>query len=85
MFAWYKYMTFFDDLIPWVNSKSKSSLKDTLKSVAAAFFGVQSNQSRKRDFSQGKLSLFIIVGIVYVILFIIVLMITVTIVIDSVA
>jgi hypothetical protein len=47
--------------------------------------GVQSNESRKRDFSQGKLSQFIIVGIAYVILFITVLMITVTIVIDTVS
>ncbi len=78
-------MTFFDNVTLGINNNPKSSLKDTLKSVAAAFFGVQSNQSRKRDFSQGKLSLFIIVGIAYVILFIIVLMITVTIVIDSVA
>ncbi|WP_231562090.1 DUF2970 domain-containing protein [Colwellia psychrerythraea] len=48
----------------------QSSLKDTFKSVAAAFFGVQSESSRKRDFSQGKLSHFIIVGVISVLIFI---------------
>jgi len=46
------------------------SLKDTFKSVAAAFFGVQSNKNREKDFSQGKISHFIIVGIISVIIFI---------------
>jgi|TARA_B100000767_G_scaffold227706_1_gene217774 hypothetical protein len=78
-------MKFFDSVTWWVNTNQKSSLKDTFKSVAAAFLGVQSNESRKRDFSQGKLSQFIIVGIACVILFITVLMITVTIVIDTVS
>ena len=41
-----------------------SSLLTTFKSVAAAFFGVQSESARKRDFSQGKLSHFIVVGII---------------------
>ncbi|ALO33629.1 hypothetical protein CMT41_02030 [Colwellia sp. MT41] len=48
----------------------QSSLKDTFKSVAAAFFGVQSESARKRDFSQGKLSHFIIVGLISVLIFI---------------
>lgn len=47
-----------------------SSIKETFKSVAAAFFGVQSNKNREKDFSQGKLSHFIIVGIISVALFI---------------
>jgi len=46
------------------------SLKSTFKSVAAAFFGVQSNKNREKDFTQGKLSHFIIVGIICVIIFI---------------
>ena len=45
-----------------------SSLIDTFKSVAAAFFGVQSNKTRKRDFSQGRLSHFVVVGIIYLFL-----------------
>ena len=51
-------------------TNKKASLTDTFKSVAAAFFGVQSNKDREKDFSQGKLSHFIIVGIISVILFI---------------
>jgi len=51
-------------------TNQKSSLKSTFKSVTAAFFGVQSNKNREQDFGQGKLSHFIIVGIVCVIAFI---------------
>lgn len=46
------------------------SLKDTFKSVTSAFFGVQSNKNREKDFSQGKISHFIIVGIICLIIFI---------------
>lgn len=60
-----------------------SSLINTFKSVAAAFFGVQSNKNRERDFSQGKLSHFIIVGVIGVIVFIAVLIAIVTLVIPS--
>jgi len=56
---------------------------NTIKSVAAAFFGVQSNKNRERDFSQGKFSHFIIVGILGVIIFIAVLIAIVTLVIPS--
>ena len=44
------------------------SLIDTFKSVASAFIGVQSNKNREKDFTQGKLSHFIVVGIIGVIL-----------------
>ncbi|HCH68934.1 MAG TPA: hypothetical protein DE042_00270, partial [Colwellia sp.] len=60
-----------------------SSLINTVKSVAAAFFGVQSNKNRERDFSQGKLSHFIIVGIIGVFIFIAVLIAIVAVVIPS--
>ncbi|NQY88539.1 MAG: DUF2970 domain-containing protein [Colwellia sp.] len=60
-----------------------SSLINTIKSVAAAFFGVQSNKNRARDFNQGKFSHFIIVGILGVIVFIGVLIAIVTLVIPS--
>mgnify|MGYP000532932098 CR=1 FL=1 len=46
------------------------SLKNTFKSVISAFFGVQSNKNREKDFTHGKLSHFIIVGIIAVIIFI---------------
>ena len=45
-------------------------LLTTIKSVAAAFFGVQSDKNRKRDFTEGKFSHFIIAGVLGVILFI---------------
>lgn len=46
------------------------SIKNTFKSVAAAFFGVQSNKNRENDFTQGKLSHFIMAGIIGVIIFV---------------
>lgn len=46
------------------------SIKQTIKSVVAAFLGVQSNKNREQDFSQGKISHFIIVGVICVALFI---------------
>lgn len=48
----------------------KHSIFTTIKSVAAAFLGVQSNKNREHDFAQGKFSHFVIVGLVAVILFI---------------
>ncbi len=60
-----------------------SSLTNTFKSVAAAFFGVQSNKNRERDFSQGKLSHFIVVGLIGVIMFIAVLIAVVNLVMPS--
>mgnify|MGYP003631182755 FL=1 len=66
------------------NSKTrKTSLVSLFKSVAAAFFGVQSNKNRKKDFAQGKLSHFIIVGIISVIIFISILILVVNIVIPA--
>lgn len=42
----------------------------TMKSVAAAFFGVQSDANRTRDFTQGKFVHFAIAGAIAVILFV---------------
>ena len=39
-------------------------------SVLAAFFGVQSNKARERDFTKGKPSTYIILGIILTIVFI---------------
>jgi hypothetical protein len=53
------------------NSPSNDSdFKATAKSVGAAFFGVQSDNNRERDFNQGKLSHFIIAGVIGVAIFI---------------
>ncbi|WP_068547228.1 DUF2970 domain-containing protein [Thalassotalea crassostreae] len=49
------------------------NLKNTIASVAAAFFGVQSDKNRERDFSQGKFSHFVIVGAIAVVLFVLAL------------
>ncbi|WP_236559689.1 DUF2970 domain-containing protein [Colwellia sp. 20A7] len=61
-------------------SDKTSSMKNTFKSVAAAFFGVQSNKNRENDFSQGKLSHFIIVGVISVVIFIAALLVIVNLV-----
>lgn len=46
------------------------SLLQTIASVAAAFFGVQSDKNRARDFKQGRAGVFIAVGLVMTLLFI---------------
>lgn len=52
------------------NNNNENSFKDTAKSVGAAFIGVQSEANRKRDFTQGKFSHFVIAGIIGVAIFI---------------
>ena len=51
-------------------SDNNRAFKATAKSVGAAFFGVQSDNNRERDFNQGKLSHFIIAGLIGAALFI---------------
>lgn len=46
------------------------SLWAVVKSVAAAFFGVQNSANRVRDFKHGKASHFIIIGLAMTIVFI---------------
>jgi hypothetical protein len=41
-----------------------------LRSVLSAFLGVQSNRNRERDFTHGKLSHFVVVGLVVTTLFV---------------
>ena len=43
---------------------------DIFKSVGAAFFGVQSEANRQRDFNHGKLRHFVIAGLVATVLFV---------------
>ena len=45
------------------------TLWQTAFSVLAAFFGVQSRSNRERDFSRGKASHFIILGLVMTVVF----------------
>ncbi len=49
------------------------SLWQTISSVAASFFGVQSSRNRKRDFSKGKPVHFIVVGLAMTVLFVLVI------------
>ncbi len=43
---------------------------ELLQSVGAALFGVQSEAARKRDFSRGKASHFLIIGVIATALFV---------------
>ena len=63
-----------------MSDEKKNSMKDTIKSVGAAFIGVQSDKNRTKDFNNGKLSHFILAGVLAVILFIGVLITVVSIV-----
>jgi hypothetical protein len=42
----------------------RQTLWQTIASVGAAFFGVQSSKNRERDFKHGKAAHFIVVGLV---------------------
>lgn len=46
------------------------TLWQTIASVAASFFGVQSSRNRARDFSRGKPLHFIVIGLVLTVVFI---------------
>jgi hypothetical protein len=52
------------------NNDRPLSFGELVKSVLMAFLGVQSNSNRMRDFSKGKLSHFIIIGVIFGLLFI---------------
>ncbi|WP_227369615.1 DUF2970 domain-containing protein [Halomonas sp. M20] len=45
---------------------------DVVKSVLAAFFGVQQDQRRRKDFEQGKAGAFILIGILLALLMIVI-------------
>jgi len=44
---------------------ARLSFWQLLKSTLSAFIGVQSNANRERDFSQGKISQFVLMGILF--------------------
>ena len=52
--------------------KDSISFGTLLLSVLSAFFGVQSSANRERDFSSGKLSHFIIIGLLLGLIFILI-------------
>ena len=53
------------------NDEAGLTIGQLIASVLAAAFGVQSAANRKRDFAKGKPSQFIIVGIIFTALFVV--------------
>jgi len=51
----------------------KPSIIDIILSVAASAFGVQSAKNRERDFQQNSVVPYVVVGVVFVLLFILLL------------
>jgi len=60
----------------------KPSFWQVIVSVCAALFGVQNDNNRLRDFSQGSFTYFAIVGVILVTLFVIILLTIVNIVLN---
>jgi len=57
---------------------SKPTITQVIKSVLAAFIGVQSEANRKKDFENGSLSTYVIAGIIFTVLFIVAIIIVVS-------
>jgi len=49
---------------------SRPTIFQVVKSVFSAFIGVQSDENRQKDFTQGSLKLYIITGIIFTIAFV---------------
>ena len=49
---------------------SKPTITQVIKSVLAAFIGVQSEANRKKDFEQGSLSTYIVAGLIFTVFFV---------------
>lgn len=58
-------------------SDQAPTLWETVISVNAAFFGVQSSKNRERDFTKGKASHFIVIGIIMTVVFVFVILLVV--------
>lgn len=54
------------------NSKQRVTLLTVIGSLFAGWFGVQSNANRERDFTHGKASTYIYGGIIFAVLFVLV-------------
>jgi hypothetical protein len=52
---------------------SKPTITQVFKSVLAAFIGVQSDANRKKDFEHGSLSTYVIAGVIFTALFVVVI------------
>jgi hypothetical protein len=57
---------------------SKPTITQVIKSVLAAFIGVQSEDNRKKDFEHGSLSTYIIAGIIFTVLFVVAIIVLVS-------
>lgn len=49
---------------------SKPTVAQVIKSVLAAFIGVQSEANRKKDFESGSISAYVIAGLIFTALFV---------------
>lgn len=49
---------------------SKPTIAQVIKSVLAAAIGVQSDDNRQKDFTQGSLSMYVIAGLIFTVLFV---------------
>jgi hypothetical protein len=49
---------------------AKPTMTQVIKSVLAAFVGVQSEENRRQDFAQGSLKTYVIAGVVFVVVFV---------------
>jgi hypothetical protein len=58
---------------PETDEQASLTFWQILQSTLAAAFGVQSSKNRKRDFSRGKASQFILMGIGFTVVFVLVM------------
>lgn len=49
---------------------SKPSMIDVIKSVLSAAVGVQSEQNRQKDFTQGSLPIYLVAGLIFTVIFV---------------
>ncbi|MGF1527921.1 MAG: DUF2970 domain-containing protein [Candidatus Competibacterales bacterium] len=56
---------------PHTNPEPAVGPWEVTKSVLAAFFGVQSEKNRARDFTHGKMHHFVIAGVILTVLFVV--------------
>ncbi len=65
------------------NAEKSPGLKQILISILGAAFGVQSERVRQRDFAKGRPAVFIIGGIAFTIIFVLVLIVVVNLILKS--
>ncbi|MCL7420392.1 MAG: DUF2970 domain-containing protein [Methylobacter sp.] len=49
---------------------SKPTVIQVIKSVLSAVIGVRSEEDRQKDFEQGSLSTYVVVGLIFIVLFV---------------